>query len=210
MKGNNKNLSNEKSRKRAFTLAEALIAIAIIGVVAALVIPPCIQKYKKVVYSARLKRFYSAMNQAITLYNTENATESRYWNVPRQPNNSSTAAKVFWETYFAKNFSNVVKTEVVRESNQYHFYVYFKDGTKLRIQGGDGTDFHYCLNKKTCFAFYFSYQTKKLTPYIWNLNTNRLNDRNYILNQCKNHDAYCTQLLYLDNWEFKSDYPRKL
>ena len=201
-------------RKVAFTLAETLIAIAIIGIVAALVIPPCIQSYKKTIYSARLKRFYSAMNQAITLYNVENSTECKYWNFPRTAR-SETAAESFFDTYFAKYFNNV--TKAAKGS------VRFKDGSTLYITvWADTVDFQYDVNgpkgpnSTGKDAYYFSIDTKnqntatygKFTPYIWNIGN--ASNRTNVLNKCMNNHNYCSQLLYLDNWEYKSDYPLKL
>ncbi len=58
--------------KKAFTLAEILVTIGIIGVVAALTMPSLIQNYKKKEYSTRLKRFYSTMSQAIKLSEIDN------------------------------------------------------------------------------------------------------------------------------------------
>ncbi len=49
----------------AFTLAEVLITLGIIGVVAAMTIPVLIQNYRNSVAETRLKKFYSVMNQAI-------------------------------------------------------------------------------------------------------------------------------------------------
>ena len=44
------------SKRIAFTLAEVLITLGIIGVVAALTIPTLIQKYEKQVYITQLKK----------------------------------------------------------------------------------------------------------------------------------------------------------
>ena len=53
-------------RKRfGFTLAEVLITLGVIGVVAALTIPQLVGTYKRKVVEARLSKFYSVMNQAI-------------------------------------------------------------------------------------------------------------------------------------------------
>ena len=52
-------------QKTAFTLAEVLITLGIIGVVAALTMPALIQNYNHSVTETRLKKFYSVMNQAI-------------------------------------------------------------------------------------------------------------------------------------------------
>ena len=65
MKGNNKNLSNEKNRKSAFTLAEALITIAIIGIVAALTIPNLVKNYQKYQTEVKLKKTYNILSKAL-------------------------------------------------------------------------------------------------------------------------------------------------
>lgn len=53
-----------KFSKRAFTLAEILVTLGIIGIVAALTIPNAVKKYQDVAYKAAYKRAYSALNQA--------------------------------------------------------------------------------------------------------------------------------------------------
>lgn len=63
---------------KGFTLAEVLITLGIIGVVAALTIPVLIQKYNKTVTETRLKKFYSVMNQAINQSKVYNG-ETEYW-----------------------------------------------------------------------------------------------------------------------------------
>ena len=52
-------------KNKAFTLAEVLITLGIIGVVAAMTLPALINKYEKVETVTRLKRVYSLINQAI-------------------------------------------------------------------------------------------------------------------------------------------------
>ena len=49
----------------AFTLAEVLITLAIIGVVAALTIPTLVSNYQKTQYVTQLKKAYSQFNQAL-------------------------------------------------------------------------------------------------------------------------------------------------
>ena len=51
-------------RKTAFTLAEVLITLGIIGIVAALTMPTLIQKYQERVTVNKVKKFYSVMSQA--------------------------------------------------------------------------------------------------------------------------------------------------
>ena len=56
-----------KNIKNAFTLAEVLITLGIIGIVVALTLPTLIQNHRNQVVETRLKKFYSTINQAITL-----------------------------------------------------------------------------------------------------------------------------------------------
>ena len=60
----NKNLSYKKSRKGAFTLAEVLITLGIIGAVAVLTIVPLVKNYQEKVLVNRLKETYSMLSRA--------------------------------------------------------------------------------------------------------------------------------------------------
>ncbi len=59
-------------RKFGFTLAEVLITLAIIGVVAALTIPTVVKNYQKTQTIAKLKKAYSMINQAYNMSQAEN------------------------------------------------------------------------------------------------------------------------------------------
>lgn len=52
-------------RIMAFTLAEVLITLGIIGIVAAMTLPSVINKIQNKDKTARLKKFYSSINQAV-------------------------------------------------------------------------------------------------------------------------------------------------
>ena len=56
----------------AFTLAEVLITLGIIGVVAAMTLPTLIAKYQEKVILTRVKKIYSQISSAINLYKAEN------------------------------------------------------------------------------------------------------------------------------------------
>lgn len=57
--------------KRAFTLAEVLITLGIIGVVAAMTLPTLLNKYQEVVTVNKVKKFYSTINNAFLRAVTE-------------------------------------------------------------------------------------------------------------------------------------------
>ena len=67
--------------KRAFTLAEVLITIGVIGIVAALTMPSLIQNHQKKVVAVRLEKFYSMFNQALFMSVVENGDMSS-WTFP--------------------------------------------------------------------------------------------------------------------------------
>ena len=56
---------------KAFTLAEVLITLGVIGVVAAMTMPTIIQKHKEQETVAKVKKFYSVISQAVMLARAE-------------------------------------------------------------------------------------------------------------------------------------------
>ena len=71
-------LINKAKNKLAFTLAEVLITLGIIGIVAALTLPALIQTNKNKEVETKLKKIYSVMNQAILISETANGPKE-YW-----------------------------------------------------------------------------------------------------------------------------------
>lgn len=59
------------NKKKAFTLAEVLITLGIIGVVAAITIPMLMTKYHKIIVENRLKDSYSIMSNAVKMAEEE-------------------------------------------------------------------------------------------------------------------------------------------
>ena len=60
--------------KQAFTLAEVLITLVIIGVIAAMTIPTLINKTNNQEYVSRLKKTYSTLSQIMSRYIAEEGT----------------------------------------------------------------------------------------------------------------------------------------
>ena len=69
------------NRKLAFTLAEVLITLGIIGVVASLTLPSVINKYQEKVTVTKVKKAYSTMNNALFSAISENG-EVDTWDYP--------------------------------------------------------------------------------------------------------------------------------
>ena len=63
--------------KKAFTLAEVLITLGVIGIVAALTMPALIVNYQKKVLETRIKKFYSVLNQVNSLRTADDTSLDR-------------------------------------------------------------------------------------------------------------------------------------
>ena len=63
---------NSVAPKPAFTLAEVLVTLGIIGVVAAITMPSLVTHYKEKQTVVALKKFYSILEQAIRLNQIDN------------------------------------------------------------------------------------------------------------------------------------------
>ncbi len=72
----------KKRQKAAFTLAEVLITLGIIGIVAAMTLPTLIGNYKKEQTISQLQKAYSTLNQAFRLSEAENES-SIYWDTEK-------------------------------------------------------------------------------------------------------------------------------
>ncbi len=86
--------------KTAFTLAEILITLGIIGVVSAITIPTLISTHQREVNISRAKKLYSIFSQNINQTTIENG-ELQYWNWDLN-------LQQFVETYLLKNL-NITK-----------------------------------------------------------------------------------------------------
>ena len=83
-------------KKAAFTLAEVLVTLGIIGVVSAMTVPTLMQNHQRKVYVTQLHKIYNQLQQAALQYtNDRNAL-----NLTEAGINSEDAAANFVKTYF--------------------------------------------------------------------------------------------------------------
>ena len=83
--------------KAAFTLAEVLITLGIIGVVAAMTLPVIVGEYQKQVTVVHLKKFYTTINQALRRSEVDNG-EYKYWQIGDDIGASAYFDK-YWKPY---------------------------------------------------------------------------------------------------------------
>lgn len=85
------------NNKQAFTLAEVLITLGIIGIVAALSIPTLIKDYKRAVSITKLKKTYSVLQQAIQRTVADNLGYSTV-----NFSDGDTQSMINWYNYYLK------------------------------------------------------------------------------------------------------------
>ena len=165
------------SWSKGFTLAEVLITLGIIGVVAALTIPTLIQKYTNKVVETRLVQFYSSINQAVKLSEIDNGDKKLWYKdvsggVPDKDGNlpSTSDAQEWFETYLAP-YMKISKIGMYKEGS---LLVYFNNGSILRAAAHTTRDWYFfpgdmekCLKKSEkagACLFYFSFNPASSSP----------------------------------------------
>ena len=93
------------NRAYAFTLAEVLITLVIIGVVATLTIPNLMQKYTEQATVKKVQKFYSTLSNAYNLAMRENGAESEWGLTGTYAENNIKIYEILFKPYFkiAKN-----------------------------------------------------------------------------------------------------------
>ena len=217
-------------KKHAFTLAEVLITIGILGIISALTIPNIIGNYRKKVVVMRLEKLYSILNQAIIYSEAKNGACSTWnWGSVNEARNPEFQEN-WWNTYFADYIPNV--TSIKTNKNVTGSYmVFFKDGTALRIEAitskllwvvlyvkpdldlqkfasgayRDRSDF---TPGKDYFGLYVFPEIKCTfnVDYYDKLSSNEL------VEACKNQYTYggpCLNLIINNTWKIPNNYPIK-
>lgn len=122
---------------KSFTMAEVLITLGIIGIVAAMTLPALVSEHKKKTVEARLKKFYSVANQAILQSELKNGPKE-YWarcgdGIPKP--NSSTMLCEDWYNLYLRDYLNTVYVEHFLNNYQ-NTAAYFADGSLMVIKSG--------------------------------------------------------------------------
>lgn len=80
-------------RTQGFTLAEALIAVVVVGIIAMMTIPATIANYKKQAQVASLNKVYHELSQALTILSTQKYGKSMYYSVLNKKGSENTLEK---------------------------------------------------------------------------------------------------------------------
>lgn len=111
---------------KAFTMAEVLITLGIVGIIAAITIPNLMGAYRKKVVETELQRAFSIISQTIRMSEVKNESAA-YWSYPTIGAGSSIAGIQQNEEFinlYIKPYIKYLKTE--KETVK----VYYSDGTE--------------------------------------------------------------------------------
>lgn len=213
--------------RKGFTLAEVLITLGIIGVVAALTMPTLIMNYEKKSVATSLKKFYSIMSQAVALVEVKHG-EYKYWSPDNEPDfvaNSSDFYEVWYNRYLDKNIKSIEKKKI--SDRDYRVTLSDGSGFVSYIDAAGGVAFFYCTNVKYCgkdgnevfdgqHSFLFTlnkYVKKVFIPFNPHWPREKLlegckygnNDNPKVSSSTRRHT--CATLIMQDGWEIRDDYP---
>ena len=211
--------------RAGFTLAEVLITLGIIGVVAAMTIPNLMTAYQKQQTEARLKQAYSVLGNAIRLSEAENGK----LNIPTDMGMSShDLHQVFQESIapYLAGASRISNTSIGWNG------VNAAGGAAHYLNFGKGT---HCLNSGLCFymfnhhhnyiyivvdlngaskpnragrdIFYFALHPKDsgtvIDGLVYGINAqcNKTNTGSW------SNGSTCTELIKRNSWKIPKDYP---
>ncbi|MEE3349746.1 MAG: type II secretion system protein [Candidatus Gastranaerophilaceae bacterium] len=222
--------------KRGFTLAEVLITLGIIGVIAAMTIPALIASHRKHEVETKLAKFYSVTNQAIKLSTVEYGEPAEWgdWDcgTSSSPTCSIDEAIEKFNKYIGKNLQIM---EIKKADDENSFYIYLNDGGIIQWYVYL-YDLCFYTNKKATgnsqmgintFSFRFSPKNATgndpnnpvfkytinptLEPYTysWDGTMEGLTDISNPYACGGTYSEFCTKLIQLYGWKIPKDYPFK-
>ena len=230
-------ISDMKHHKFGFTLAEVLITLGIIGVVAAMTLPMLISHHNKTEVETRLQRVNSVLNSVVKLAENDYG-EPKYWADADSP--------TVLQTYFMPYLPGSI---FLNESSMGSYRVFAADGNDsftlnggyasgIKLKTGEIIQISNGLNQtsgllqigvllkqnktgkyisgKDYFPFFMdtSKGVVDVKPRAerWSI-TSCTKDRANLLNQCKTstgHSAMCLMLIECNGWKIPKDYPIRL
>lgn len=204
-----------QAKFQAFTLAEVLITIAIIGIVAAMTLPSVIANYKKKEIPIRLKKFSSTMQNAFNMAKLEHGPVES-WKFPEHQMDFDEVNE-FAHTYlypYITGIKDCTSKEGICQKMSQNMYtatsytipvhIFADGGCFLFVTGGaneNSANIHFtydynCLGKpnepdKDIFTFYLHYSGDTMSFRSGNFPSYNasglLKKRSELMNLCKNH-----------------------
>ena len=221
----------------AFTLAEVLITLGIIGIVATLTLPDLIQNHRNHVVETRLKQFYSTINQAIALAEIDYGARENWFSrddVDTDKNGNPIKGRNKNEKWMNKYLAPYMKNVKVESSDEEPYAkMYLSNGSVFYFSAVNYSDFALytgdpvkCNKRKNVVAacrFYFSYgplssmmRGRNVEPYNYGWDGTKESLERYCINNetgpsgGEGGAVYCTQLIQYNGWKIPENYPYKV
>lgn len=214
-------MNKDLIKKSGFTLAEVLITLGVIGVVAAITLPTLIQKHKNQVTVTKLKKAYSEISQAIKMSEVHNG-EMENWDF------SDFEDKEERYKYFAENYIfPYLKTIKICEANTKECYpalnslapsAIISSGYSIKTWQDDAGGWVYVdidgpnkgKNQEGYDIFGIKFVKKTTSLYgtkkgIWLKGLQEITP--IIRDKLKGDKVYCGALIMYDGWKILDDNP---
>lgn len=214
-------------KRNGFTLAEVLITLGIIGVVAAMTIPTLMTKYQKHKTETQLVKFYSMMNQTLRMSVAENGDPDGWIKANKHYTYDENVE--FLNTYILPYMKNLGYKNCTSRGIMELVCVTLMDGgiMTFRIDGGGG-DLNYFTAEKWLtdsrhrsrhnFAFQFSKASgfgkinsrNYIEPYTFQWDGTREGLKSHQRYGCQKDSptyGFCTKYIQMNSWKIPSDYP---
>ena len=165
--------SDQLSRKAAFTMAEVLITLGIIGIVAAMTLPTVINRAQRKILTQQFKKSYATVQNAINLAQSE-------WGAPYECYNTGFGeyhldeCEAFWDA-FLKNVKIIQKCD----GDDYDCHPKYKTVDEVLADGGEMINDNCSMDLVNFATFYILYDGTYLI----------VND-NFRVNNQKHHKIY--------------------
>ena len=212
----------------AFTLAEVLITLGIIGIVAALTIPNLLAKYNRMVTANRLAKVYSTISNGIKLSENDNGPMKEW------PNGAEMEMESYWNTYWKPYFigaelcANTDECGFPRSFNNHKWvgdanWTVSSGNSRILFRLVDGT-IVFLPRNTTALNPDGSLRPAYVNLLVIDINGPKLPNESgkdtfmfmrntnsgitpYSGGDCKTSPIYCAELIMQNNWKIPDDYP---
>lgn len=222
--------------KPGFTLAETLITIVVVGIVAAVILPVMIQHYRRQVIINQLKKSYSILGQAINMavkdygntdkWELQNSLSTVQGHIEYADKYIAPYLKVmkksggvsgWWNCTPNKQFPGLYCVSTTSKKGNYSGWVpyifYLQDGSAVTVGGWNSRVITVDVNgiKKPNVAGYdvftFSISNNKLSAPQWK----SADTWSCSKDSTHSYNGWaCASRIIKNNWDFPDDYPLKL
>ncbi len=205
-----------KSMQKAFTLAEVLIALGIIGIIAALTIPGLVANYQKKVLITRLQKFYNIQVNSANIMESDG--ECSFANSAALTDSPDFAIEYIDCRYkpYVKNLAVKKLTKGAAIALADGSGVYVNKGSLHEISWYHNLEHVFCVDYKDCenidenveSVFQWPDGKTKFSLNISSFSFQEQQDRDVLKTHCTDTNKWgCGALILHDGWEIKDDYP---